>query len=226
MRTLVGDTDYQVKPTDTLVILDEPITAPRTWTLPQGGVFDGERLTVIDGTDSVDETNTLTIDAPANVYLNGVSGGTFVLTTPGGLVDLINIGPSAWKAVSADQNASLIPGLLVRNITFGFDTTDIDTGAELITPEAGETLVSISGDISVAWDSSTSDDLDIGITGTADAYVAAQDAQVAAPLTIEATAPKTAFDGATAIIATVTSVGDPPTEGTATVTIITVKTGG
>lgn len=226
MRTLVGDTDYQVLPTDTLVILNEPITAPRTWTLPQGGVFDGDRLTIIDGTDSVDETNTLTIDAPADVYLNGVSGGTFVLTTPGGLIDLVPIGSSSWKLVCSDQAeaevAAQLDGMIVRNLTIRFNTEDIDTGAVLATPAAGEMIVAIVGTTTEAWNSSVSDALDLGYTGATDVFCDGDDLQVAESLVIDhAVADGYVFDGETDIIATVVSSGDAPTEGIASFTLIT-----
>lgn len=221
MRTLVGDTDYQVKPTDTLVVLDEPLTEPRTWTLPQGGVFDGEGLKIVDGRDGVDETNTLTIQAPTGVLLNGVVGGSYVLDATGGLVELVPLSSGSWKVFSVDQNAAQLGGLIVRNLTFNFDTGDIDTGADLVTPAVGEILVGIAGAITQAWDSSVSDALDLGVTGTGDLFVDGQDAQAEAPFTIEAGVLGYVFDGATAVLATIASSGDAPTEGIATLTLIT-----
>lgn len=231
MITRVGDEDFSVGPTDELVVLAAPLTAPRTWTLPSGSVFVPDRLQIMDGSGLLDTTNKITIAAAAGETINGAAEYDF--TAPYGTVILARVAPNAWIATSASQvgqqlaaQEALIPGLIVRQLDFAFDTPDIDTGAALALPDAGETIISVSGAITEAFDSGTSDALDLGITGEVDKFVAAQDGQVEANLTIEAGVVGYVFDGIKEILATLTSVGDPATAGAGVLTIVTVKTGG
>lgn len=217
MSTLVGDHDYQIQPTDRLIILSEPLSAPRTWALPQGGAFDADQLKIIDGRDGVSEENTLTITGPIN------GEAEYVINTPGAVVDFFVINPAVWKAQSVQQNAATLAGLKVRTLYFAFDTTDIAAGADLVIPAQDEMIVGLSGRIIDAWDSGTSDDLNLGVTGSLDAFVAAQNAQAPAELTVGSALGYT-FDGEVALVAQVISDGTEPEEGFAVVTLITVPT--
>ena len=73
--TRVGDQDYNIRPDDTLIVIDKPFTAARTWTLPSGGVFAGERLQIVDAS-GLSATNFLTVEDTAENEIAVVSDGT------------------------------------------------------------------------------------------------------------------------------------------------------
>lgn len=134
------------------------------------------------------------------------------------------------SSVNGETGAVVLTGtdiglnMQYREFPLAFDTTDIATGATLVTPAAGEVLLDYGLVISEAWDSSSSDSFDIGITGNTDALIDAANAQtegLAAKGTDGADGAPYLFDGATAVIATVTSSGDAADEGAAVFFMLT-----
>jgi len=136
------------------------------------------------------------------------------------------------KLADGDDISALITdlgGMLkVRKFAIAYDDEDIASGVVLVQPEAGEVLHAYYAVVTEAWDSGASDSLDIGITGNTDALIDAADAQtpgLCAVGTDGADGAPYLFDGATDVIATVTSAGEGgPSQGAAVFVLVTIPT--
>lgn len=126
---------------------------------------------------------------------------------------------------TAVKGALGLDGLTFTSYPIAFNTTDIATGATLVTPAAGTILINARLVITEAWNSSVSDAIEAGITGNVDALFDGGNAQtegLVAPGTDGADGVPYLFDGATAVLVTVTSAGDAATEGAGFLHLLTI----
>lgn len=211
----VGDTDYSISPTDTLVIANAPFTAQRTWSLPQAGAENELQVQIVTGLDSVTDFTPLIIAAPALGNINGAA--TFLMTEPGVSLILTCIGPGQWLATAPAQVGS---GMRGYSTTVTFATPGLGNGLALFRPAKGEMLVALNVVITQAWNSGTSDEVDLGVTGSADEFATGEDAQATGLVSVTG-AVGYIFDGETDFLVTVVSDGTAATEGILSVTAIT-----
>lgn len=80
-------------------------------------------------------------------------------------------------------------------VEIAYDTTDLDTGVDVMTLAADEVLLSLDCRITTAWNSNTSDDIYIGHGGSLDEFVDSQDAQSTGLVTIVSGAIPPAISG-------------------------------
>jgi hypothetical protein len=100
--TKMGDANYSVKNTDTLIVTQQAFTAPRTLTLPYAGgtgigqTVGGYTLEFFDTLGTITSSNTLTITPQSGDTING-STSPIVVNSTGAHVVLYPLSGSGWS---------------------------------------------------------------------------------------------------------------------------------
>lgn len=132
------------------------------------------------------------------------------------------------KAGTVREGAGQNTGKVVLSQTATFTFADTGSFATSIILPAGAQIVQFHVDVDTAWDSVTSDALEIGTSGDADAYGDVADLQTAGRTTasVDATQAAAIDDIGTSdvtVYLTITSVGGSLSQGSARITALYVQ---
>jgi len=100
--TYIGDVNYTILPTDSIVVVRTPLTAPRTLTLPFAVTVEARKRITITGANgggTFSPTNPLTILCQGSDQLNPGNATSLALTDPGDRFELISDNVSRWSYV-------------------------------------------------------------------------------------------------------------------------------
>jgi hypothetical protein len=124
--SVMGDANFQAKPSDTLITTRTPFSAPRTLTIPSVAGLAADSLTFVDSASVISGLNNLIIVTADGSLINGQS--SFVVNAPGTSLSIIRVsnGYFIWSSNTQALN------------TKGFDFAgDSRTADVLVSPSLG-----------------------------------------------------------------------------------------